>query len=279
MPELDALQIVLLLAAGLMAGLINTVVGSGTLVSFPVLLAFGYPPVLANVTNNVGVLPGSISGAVGYRHELKGQWRSIIPLILAAATGGVVGALLLLVLPSEVFDGVVPVLIVIACVLVVIGPALKRRAAVRNLRLAERDLTHTLDADDHQRNRHATEGAALRESTVLLVAATLLTGMYGGYFGAAQGVILLAILSILLRGSIQRANAVKNVLAASANLTASFIFVALTQIDWVAAGLIALGAVVGGQVGAKVGRKIPDNSLRALVVIVGISAIIVLYFD
>ncbi|WP_167137354.1 sulfite exporter TauE/SafE family protein [Diaminobutyricimonas sp. TR449] len=260
MPQLDLLQIALLVVAGLGAGLINTVVGSGSLISFPALLALGYPPVLANVTNNVGVLPGSISGAIGYRHEIRGEWRSFIPLVIFAGIGGAAGALLLLVLPAEVFKGVVPALIALACVLVILGPTLKRRIAARQvLRGAE--------GGYQGRQRELGPG---------VLTATLLTGTYGGYFGAAQGVILLSILSIALKGSIQRANAVKNMLAAAANFAAGAVFVVMTPIDWWAAAIIAVGAVIGGQLGAKLGRRIPELALRITIVVVGSLAIFVL---
>lgn len=253
MPSLDILSIALLVVAGVGAGLINTVVGSGSLISFPALLAVGYPPVLANVTNNVGVLPGSVSGAIGYRHEIRGQWRALLPMMASAAVGGIAGALLLLVLPAAVFDGIVPVLIGLACVLVMLGPTIKRHIAARAPKSADGEPS---------------------DSRPSLLTATALTGTYGGYFGAAQGVILLSLLSLLLKGSMQRANAVKNVLAATANLTASVVFVALTPIDWFAAGVIAVGAVVGGQLGARLGRRIPEPALRWSIFGVGVTAIV-----
>ena len=253
MTELEILQIVLLVIAGLGAGLINTIVGSGSLITFPALLALGYSPVLANVTNNVGVLPGSISGAIGYRRELRGDWRSVLPLAAAACAGGAAGALLLLVLPPEIFDGAVPLLIALACVLVIFGPTLKRRLAMTQ--------------DSY---------GVFRENRTGLSTATALTGVYGGYFGAAQGVILLAILSIMLKGSMQRANAVKNVLAAASNSAAAVVFLVLTPVDWFAAGVIAFGAVLGGQIGAKIGRRIPELALRITIVAVGIVAIVAL---
>lgn len=258
MVDLELPQFLLLIGAGLIAGCINTIVGSGSLVSFPALLAVGFPPVLANVTNNVGVLPGSVSGAIGYRRELKGKGRSLLPLAVTAGLGGIGGALLLLVLPAEIFSGIVPALIALACVLVLVGPALKKRAAARK----------ALREDDGDED----EG----EVTPGLLTTTAATGIYGGYFGAAQGVILLSILSILLKGTMQYANGVKNVLAASANFSAAIVFVALVPIDWLAAAAVAVGAIVGGQVGAQVGRRIPDLALRIVIVAVGVAAIIAL---
>ncbi|MFV0254327.1 MAG: sulfite exporter TauE/SafE family protein [Beutenbergiaceae bacterium] len=241
----------LLLIAGTAAGTINTVVGSGSLITFPALLAIGMPPVLANVTNNVGVLPGNISGVLAYRRELRGQgaiaWRLGIPAVI----GGVGGALLLLVLPAGVFTWVVPILIVFACVLIVVGPRLKRWLAAR-------------------RDRRTVPGGVSGK----LVAGVGLTAVYGGYFGAAQGVILLSLLSMALPGGLQRANAVKNVLATAANGAAATVFVLISEVDWAAAGALALGAAIGGQLGGRIGRRIPDLAYRVVIVAIGVIAIV-----
>ena len=240
---------VILFFAGTAAGIINTVVGSGSLVTFPILVALGYPPVLANVTNNIGVLPGSISGAISYRKELAGHGRELVSLAAFSAGGGLVGALLLLTLPTAAFQFIVPILIVIACVLVIAGPALKRWSSTR-----KRD------------------GAAGRRA-VELDAAVGLTGVYGGYFGAAQGVILLASLTALLPGDIQRANAFKNVLAGTANLAAAIVFVFTTRVAWPAALAIAVGAILGGQLGGLVGRRLTPTVFRIIIVVIGTAAV------
>ena len=255
MTWLDAL---ILFVAGTAAGTINTVVGSGSLITFPALLALGYPPVLANVTNNVGVLPGSISGAIAYRRELKGQWRGLLPLAGSSAIGGLSGALFLLVLPAAAFDMIVPVLIIGACVLVVASPRLRIWALRRRTAMDAR-----------------TGGKPAPR--VGLTTATGLTGVYGGYFGAAQGVILLAILSILLPGDLHRANAYKNVLAAVANAAAAVVFVFTTQVAWLAGGVIAIGAILGGQIGASVGRRLPAVVYRAVIVLIGLAAVVYFY--
>ena len=176
------------LAVGLVAGTVNTIVGSGSLITFPTLLALGYAPVLANVSNTIGLVPGSVSGAVGYRRELEGQRRRITVLGIASATGGLTGAVLLLVLPPTVFRSVVPVLILVACGLIAVQPRLARRVAAR-------------------------EGPERPHGGPFLFAAVYATGVYGGYFGAAQGVILIALLGIFLDDGLQRLNAAKNVLA------------------------------------------------------------------
>ena len=252
MTWLDAL---LLFAAGTAAGTINTVVGSGSLVTFPTLLALGYPPVLANVTNNIGVLPGSISGAVAYRQELKGRARDVLPLAVFSLIGGASGALLLLVLPASAFDAIVPVLIIVACVLVVAAPWLKQWA--------------------FRRATAARPGGPGRRNTLLT--STALSGVYGGYFGAAQGVIMLALLSILLPGDLQRANAYKNVLVAAANGAAALVFVFTTSVAWFACGIIAAGATLGGQLGARVGRRLPPVVYRIVIVLIGLAAVVYFY--
>lgn len=242
----------LLFAAGLAAGTINTIVGSGTLVTFPTLLAIGYPPVLANVSNTVGLVPGSVSGVVGYRRELAGQRRRLITLGGASLIGGVAGALLLLWLPDTAFDAIVPVLIGLGCVLVVIQPWISGR------------LTPPEQAPPH--------------GSVVVWLLVLLAGVYGGYFGAAQGVLLVAILGLGLAETMQRINATKNVLALLVNAVAAVVFIVVTDVAWAAAGVIAAGSVVGGQVGATVGRRLPAPVYRGFVAVVGVVAIVSLVF-
>jgi uncharacterized protein len=238
--------------AGIAAGAINTVVGSGTLVTFPTLVAIGLPPVTANVSNTLGLVPGSLSGAIGYRRELSGQRDRLVRLGAASVLGGITGAVLLLVLPATAFQAIVPVLIALGCVLVVVQPAISRRVADR------------AEARGIERPEH---GAAW--VWVLVFGA----GIYGGYFGAAQGVLLMAILGIGLTETMQRNNATKNVLAMLVNLVAAVVFVFVAHMDWAAAGLIALGSVIGGQIGATVGRRLPAWALRGFIVVVGVAAI------
>jgi uncharacterized membrane protein YfcA len=239
------------LLAGVGAGTINTVVGSGTLITFPVLLAVGYPPVLANVTNTVGLFPGSLSGAVGYRRELAGQRRRLTVLGTASLIGSLIGAALLLLLPPGAFRLIVPVLIVLACVLVVLQPRLSRRIGRR--------------PDGH--------------GGPLLYLGVLGSGVYGGYFGAAQGVLLIALLGLMLDNDLQRVNAAKNVLAAVVNGTAAIVFALVTDVAWAAALLIAIGSVIGGQLGAKVGRRLSPALLRLVIVLVGMVAIVLIVAD
>lgn len=251
---MTVLEALLVVAVGFFAGSINTIVGSGSLVTFPTLLAIGYSPVVANVSNTIGLVFGSISGAVGYRRELRGQQRRAATLGAGSLLGGVTGAVLLLTLPSSVFDAVVPVLILGACGLVIAQPRLSAMVAARRTKVVEHG------------------GAVLW----LLV---FLTGIYGGYFGAAQGVILLSLLGIFIADGLQRLNGVKNVLATIANGVAAIIFVFAADVAWEVAGLIAVGSIAGGQFGAHVGRRMPENLLRAVIVVVGLVAAIKLIVD
>jgi uncharacterized protein len=246
---MSVLEALLVVGVGFLAGTINTIVGSGSLITFPTLLAIGYSPVVANVSNTIGISFGSLSGAVGYRRELQGQRRRVILLGSASLIGGITGGILLLTLPSSVFDDVVPVLILVAVALVIVQPRLSRFVAERRSRVVE-------------------------HGGFELWIGIFLTGIYGGYFGAAQGVILLALLGIFIAENLQRLNAVKNVLALIANGVAAVLFVFFADVAWEVVVLIAVGSVVGAQLGAHVGRRLPVPVLRAVVVVVGLVAAI-----
>lgn len=241
------------LLAGVWAGTINAVVGSGTLITFPTLLALGYPPVTANVSNNIGLVFGSAMAAWGYRRELAGQRRTVLRLAPMSLVGAVVGALLLLRLPAAAFEAVVPALIALSLVLVVLQPRISALTAAR-------------------RARRGTEGSGPGAVTQ---GGTLLAGVYGGYFGAAQGVLLVGLLGSLLPEPLQRVNAVKNVLALVVNAVAAvtFLVVRPEAADLTAIVLIAVGSVAGGLLGARVGRRLPPAALRAVIVVVGLAAI------
>ena len=241
-------------AVGLAAGAINTIVGSGSLLTFPTLLALGLPPVVANVTNTVGLVPGSVSGAIGYRHELRGQLRRTVRLGIAGVSGGVLGAILLLALPSTTFEKVIPFLILVAVALTVLQPRLAARVA-------------------------ASRREGRRPEGPILMAGVFATGVYGGYFGAAQGVILLALLGAFLSDDLQRLNAVKNVVAAGVNGAAAILFIAGSSVRWSVALVEAAGAVAGGQLGASIGRRLPPRILRAAIIVVGLTVSIKLFLD
>ena len=238
-----------MLIAGLAAGTINAVVGSGTLITFPTLLAFGVPPVTANVSNTIGLVPGVASGVVGYRRELRGQRARAVRLGSASVAGGIVGAVLLLSLPKGAFSAIVPALIVVGLLLVVLQPR----------------ISAWVD------RRHG--GARGEFGPWWVWPAVFGTGVYGGYFGAAQGVILMGLLGIGIADALQRLNGLKNVLAGLVNGVAGLIFVVVADVDWTVVALIAAGSIVGGQIGATVGRRLSPAVLRVVIVVVGVAAL------
>ncbi|HUA74093.1 MAG TPA: sulfite exporter TauE/SafE family protein [Solirubrobacteraceae bacterium] len=246
---MSAGEVVAIAFAGMAAGTINTVVGSGTLITFPVLLAFGYAPVTANVSNTIGLVPGSVSGAIGYRRELAGQHGRLLRFGTASVLGGITGAVLLLVLPASTFKAIVPAFIAVALVLAIAQPTLNRRLA-----------------------GHVASGS--RRIGLLLPVAIYVTGVYGGYFGAGQGIILLAILGVTLPQSLHDSNALKNVLAGLVNGVAGVYFMFAAHVDWGPAAIIAGGSILGAQLGARYGRRLPPGALRALIVLVGLAAIV-----
>jgi uncharacterized protein len=253
-------EAVAILAAGLAAGAVNAVAGSGSLITFPVLLAFGFPPVVANVSNNVGQVPGNVSGAIGYRRELAGQRSRLIRLGAIAAAGSVGGAAALLSLPSSSFQVIVPALILIACALVVMQPWLSGQIMAR-------------------RARRAGSRGQPDVLSPALGAGVLASAAYGGYFGAAQGVLVIGLLGTFTGETMQRVNAAKNVLVAVVNGAAAIIYLAFAHIDWTVVLLIAVGTAMGGALGARFGRRLPPLMLRIFVVLIGaISAVKLLFF-
>jgi uncharacterized membrane protein YfcA len=242
-------QVGIVALAGFLAGGINAIVGSGSLITFPTLLAIGLPPVTANVTNTVGIVFGSVSAVVGYRRELMRQLRRSLLLTIPALIGAALGAALLLLLPQKVFAFVVPVLVALAVVLVVVQPRLSAWLAKE-------------------------EGGAPRWGRQAVPVGIFLTAIYGGYFGAAQGVILMALLTVLLDDPIQELNAVKNWVSAVANLVAAVIFVFVARVSWEAAAVIAVSSIVGGQAGSAVGRRLNPVVLRLVIVAAGVAALV-----
>ena len=269
---MDILAGLAIAGAGAAAGLINAVVGSGTLITFPTLLALGYPPVTANVSNNIGLVLGGVSGSWGYRRELAGQRSRLVRLAPFSALGSVTGALLLLWLPADAFEAIVPVLIAIAVVLVVLQPKINAAVAARRAPTASAGAARP----DRPDGSPGEERHEARWPAVLLVVGVLLAGAYGGYFGAAQGVLLIGILGPLLTESLQPVNGIKNVLSLVVNAVAALVFtiVAFDRVDWAVAALVAAGSLAGGFLGASVGRRLHPLALRVAVAVVGVVAIV-----
>jgi uncharacterized protein len=245
-------EVIALLAAGMGAGTINTIVGSGTLITFPTLVFFGFPPLVANVSNTVGLVAGGLTGIHGYRSELVGQGDTLRRLVPVSFVGALTGAVLLLKLPESAFNAIVPALVAAALLLVLLGPWLQARAATA----------------------HPDQGDFGRP--LLLTAGVFAAGVYGGYFGAAQGVLLVGLMSVLMTTGLQRVNALKNVLGTVVNAVAAvtFMLVAWDRINWVVAALIAAGSLAGGYLGARFGRRLSPVRLRALIIVIGIVAIV-----
>jgi uncharacterized membrane protein YfcA len=239
-------NLLLLAGAGVVAGAVNSAVGSGTLLTYPVLLAAGLPPVVANGTNTLGLFPGSLAAAWGYRREMAGRARGLAPVMAMMGAGALLGALAVITFPGA-FAAIVPWLILAACVLVVVQPWLARRMQ--------------LAAVHPDQGRHRG-----------LLPTVAVAGGYSGYFGAAQGMILMAVLTTLYDHDLQRSNGVKNLLAAVGNVMAAAVFVVAGSVSWPAAVALGAGATVGGLVGSPVARRLPQPALRALLVVVGLVA-------
>ena len=288
---MGALDLVLVLAAGVLAGTVNTIVGAGTLITFPLLVAMGIAPLTANVSNTVGLVPASVTGAWGYRRELAGQWPTVVRMAVLSAVGGIAGGLLLLAAPAEAFTAVVPWLLVLAAALAYAQP---RVAAAVRRRVEARAAASARGGGGAGPSGPAVDagsagaagggpgpgtGAFTRPLTLGLALGIGATGVYGGYFGAAQGVVLLALLGMAWTTDLQRANGAKNVLAGVANLVSATVFVIGGVVDWRIAGLIAVGSAVGGVLGARVGRRIPAPVLRVLIVVVALAAAVIIATD
>jgi len=248
----DGAELLLVLGAGLVAGVMASTVGVASLVSFPTLVALGLPPVTANVSNTLGLVPGGVSGAVGYREELREHPRLGWQVLSCCVVGGAIGAWLLLALPPGVFEAVVPWLILFTCLLVGAQPWIS----------AWLSRTHT-EGEDRDPRHH------LSPATTFFATAT---GVYGGYFGAGAGVMMVAVLGLGTDLSFKVISGLRTLSLMVGNVVAGVIFVVVAEPAWDAALALAAGSVVGGYVGARIGRRIPDPLFRALVVVAGVTA-------
>ena len=241
----------MLTLAGFVAGAINAAAGGGSLVTFPALVAVGYPPLIANVTNNVAVSPGYVTGAWSYREELRGQRRRILPLAIVSALGSIAGVGLILVSSQRAFEGIVPFLILAACALLAAQPVIGRWVGER-------------------------ASAYERPGIGSLVGQTLASA-YGGYFGAALGVAVLALLGIFFDDTLQRLNALKALLQLVIGATAALGFALLTPVAWGAAAIAGSASLAGGVVGARIARRVSDRVLRGGIVAYGVVAAVWLF--
>ena len=248
---MSGLELFAVLAAGFGAGIFTSTVGVASLLSFPVLVAIGLPPVVANASNTVGLTPGALSGSWGYRRELREQPRTTAAVLVTCAVGAVAGAVLLLALPASVFEAVVPWLILFTCLLVGAQPRISAWLRARH-------------GDEAPEPRTAMSPATRLFATV--------TGVYGGYFGAGSGVMMMAVLGFGSNLEFRILNALKTLAILASNLVASVIFIAVAELDWTAVLLLAPGSIVGGYVGARIGRRLNPTVLRGLIVVVGVSA-------
>jgi uncharacterized protein len=249
------LEVIAVLLAGFGAGIMTSTVGVASLLSFPVLVAIGLPPVVANASNTVGMTPAGLSGSFGYRAELREQPRLTAAVIITCAVGSVAGAVLLLALPAGVFEAVVPWLILFTCLLVGVSPWLSKWL---------------------RRNHDGSEPEQRTRMSPLTTFFATLTGVYGGYFGAGSGVMMLAVLGLGVDVEFRIVNALKTLAVLAANVVATLIFVVVADLDWTAVAVLAAGSVGGGYVGARIGRRLPPTLLRGLIVVVGVIAFIAL---
>lgn len=251
---MTGLEQLAVLVGGFGAGILTSTVGVASLLSFPILLAVGLPPVVANASNTIGMTPAGLSGSFGYRGELREHPRITFLVLVLCGAGGVAGALLLLALPPGVFEAIVPWLVLFTSLLVGIQPFITRRLRAR-------------------RGVEATDRVTMSPVTACW---TTLTGVYGGYFGAGSGVMMVAVLGFGLDLELRVVNALKTLAVMAANMVATLIFLFLADLDWVAIGLLATGSVVGGYVGSHIGRRLSPTLLRVLIVIAGVTASVLL---
>lgn len=255
---MSALEALVVLAAGLGAGILSSTVGVASLLSFPTLVALGLPPVTANVSNTLGLIPGGLGGVVGYREEVREAGPIAKVIVVVCAGGAILGAALLLGLPPGVFESIVPYLILFTCLLVGVQPRVARWLR-----------------DRHERRHGEALSARHHMSPATTVFATV-TGVYGGYFGAGAGVMMVAVLGIGTDLELRIVNGLKTLSLMVGNIVAGLVFVLVADPRWDVAALLAAGSLVGGYVGARIGRKLPDAVFRWAVVAAGVVAALLL---
>ncbi len=244
----------ILVAAAFAAGAINAVAGGGSLISFPALVAAGYPAKVANVTNSVALWPGYASGSFGYRAELQYQKRRVASLIAPSVLGALAGSAILLATPESAFDAVVPFLVLLAALLMAVQEPLARLAATHRLSSA---------GGDH--------------IPLPLHAGIFLLAVYGAYFGAGLGILTLAVLGILLPDNIQHSNALKGMLSLLINAIAVLYFALFGPVEWGPALVMAAGALAGGYLGVGAARRLGRKWLRVAIVAYGVVVAVVLF--
>lgn len=251
---LDPLQLIIVFLAGIAGGAINALAGGGTLLTFPILTAVGIPPVSANVTNTVALVPGYVGGMLGQKSDLRGQRRRLLILVPVGALGGLAGGVLLLATSEQMFRSLVPYLILLAAGLLAIQEPVKKWL---------------------QRRNEAREGSNISEFWI--VGPVFLAAVYGGYFGAGLSVILLAVMGLVIDDSLTRINALKQAVAFAANMTAALLFVFSGEVVWLVAAVMATGAVGGGMLGGRLAGHIKPATLRRVVVVIGV-IVAIIYF-
>jgi len=258
----------LVAGAGLLAGAVNAAAGGGTLISFPALVAVGLPPVTANITSSVGLVPGYLGGSLAYREELAVQKHRVRRLLAVCVAGGVLGAVLLLVTSAGAFRAVVPYLVLLSCLLLAVQPRLARLVAAR------------VGREGHEGHEgpegHSNAGVSTRAAALPLLGGVLVASIYGSYFGAGLGVLLLAVLGIFVDDDMQRLNALKGLLSLVVNLVGVLVFLLSARVAWTEAAVLATGSLVGGTLGVRLARLLPAPVLRGAVVVLGLVVGVVL---